>query len=430
MLSNKILNNKYSICIIGLGYVGLPLAVRLLKKNAKIFGIDNDISKVKKLRNGKSYIGSIKDKDLNYFKKNKLFVSNNFKNIQKSDVIIICLPTPLKKNIPDMSYLFSCARNIKKYLDHEKLIILESTVYPGASENFINKLNIKNKIGKTIFFSYSPERENPGDKNFSYNTTPKVLAGYSKKCVTLSKKVYKLFVKKIHVTKNLKIAEMSKLLENIYRSINIALVNEMKIVSHKFQIDIHEVIKAAATKNFGFIKFEPGPGYGGHCIPIDPIYLNWASKKLGYNAKFIETSTKVNNLMPKWIFNKIKLFFNKKNNKLRKVLIFGVSYKKNIADDRESPTYFFMNILKKNKIFFDYYDPYFIKLKKGRNNKNNVKNRISLSKKNISSYDCSIIMTDHDDLDYIKILDNSKLVFDTRGIFKKLNINSKKIINC
>ena len=430
MLEKKIINKNFSVAIIGLGYVGLPLAVRYLKKKIKVYGIDNDIVKIKKLRLGKSYINSLKNSDLNFFKKNKSFVSNTYDNIEKSDVIIICLPTPLKNNnYPNMDYLFSCARNLKNILKGEKLIILESTVYPGASENFIKKIELKDKIGKKIYFSYSPERENPGDKKFSYNITPKVLAGYSKKCANLAKNVYRPIVKKIHIAKTLKIAEMSKLLENIYRAINIALVNEMKIISDKLNIDIHEVIKAASTKNFGFVKFEPGPGYGGHCIPIDPIYLSWAAKKKGYEAKFIKTSLKVNNLMPRWIFNKIKNHFNKEKIRLKKILILGISYKKNVNDDRESPSYILIDILKKNKISFDYYDPYFFKLKKGRNNQSEKK-RIKLSKNNISKYDCSILMTDHDKINYKKILNFSKLIFDCRGVYKKMNVSSKKIINC
>ncbi len=430
MLEKKLINKNFSVSIIGLGYVGLPLAVRFIKKNIKVYGIDNDYLKIKKLRLGKSYISSLKNSDLNFFKRNKNFVTTDYSNIKKSDVIIICLPTPLKNNkFPNMDYLFNCTKKLKKEIKGDKLIILESTVYPGASEDIIQKLGLKNKIGNGIHFCYSPERENPGDKNFSYKITPKVLGGYSLECAKLGKYVYSPIVKKIHVTKTLRIAEMSKLLENIYRATNIALVNEMKIISDKFNTDIHEVIEAASTKNFGFVSFEPGPGYGGHCIPIDPIYLSWASKKKGYETKFIKTSTKVNNLMPKWILKKIKTFFKKKKIFLNKVLILGISYKKNVNDDRESPSYVLINLLKKEKIFFDYFDPYFKELKKGRNNQTS-KRRIILNDQNISKYDCSIIMTDHDKFDYKKILKNSNFLFDTRGVFKKMKISSNKIIYC
>ena len=278
-----------------MGYVGLPLAVRFIKKNIRVYGIDKDNSKINKLRLGKSYISSIKNSDLNYFNKNKSFVSTEYYNIKKSEVIIICLPTPLKNNkFPNMDYIYNCLSNLKKEIQGvaEKLIILESTVYPGASEEIIEKLGIKNEIGNKLYFCYSPERENPGDKNFSYKITPKVLGGYSHKCAQLGKYVYNPIVKKIHVTKTLKIAEMSKLLENIYRATNIALVNEMKIISDRFNTDIHEVIEAASTKNFGFVKFDPGPGYGGHCIPIDPIYLSWASKKKGMKQNLLKHQQK------------------------------------------------------------------------------------------------------------------------------------------
>ena len=427
MLRSKILKKKHTIAIIGLGYVGLPLAIRFIKKKVKVLGIDSDLKKIKMLKEGKSYIRSISNTELKYFKKNKSLVTNNYRFIQKCDVIIICLPTPLKlNNYPDMRYVFNCAKKINKYLNSEKLIILESTVYPGASEDFLKNIKAHKK---NIYFSYSPERENPGDRSFSYKKTPKVLGGKTKLCTILANLIYKPIVKKIYVTESLRVAEMSKLLENIYRSVNIALVNEMKIIADKFGINIYEVIKAAATKNFGFVRFNPGPGYGGHCIPIDPIYLSWASKKLGYKAKFIETATNVNNLMPMWIYKKISNYFKASKRKLIKILIFGISYKKNVDDDRESPSYYFMKILKKNKIYFDYYDPYFLKLRKGRNNNFN-KSSIEFLKKTVSKYDCSVIMTDHDNFNYKKILNFSKLIFDCRGKFNQLNIKSNKIIDC
>ncbi len=430
MLENKLTRKRYTLAIIGLGYVGLPLAVRFLKKNIRVVGIDKDLKKIKNLRLGKSYIKSIKSSDLKYFKKNKNLVSTKYDLIKNCDVIIICLPTPLKNNNnPNMDYLFKCADNLRDFIKPQKLIILESTVYPGASYDFIKRLKIKSDLGTDIFFSYSPERENPGDKKFSYNITPKVLGGYTKECEKLAEIVYKPIVKKIHKTNNIHVAEMSKLLENVYRSVNIALVNEMKIIADKININIHDVIDAASTKNFGFVKFDPGPGYGGHCIPIDPVYLSWAAKKFGYKAKFVQTSTIINNHMPQWIFSKIKYFFKRKKIKLNRVLIFGVAYKKNIDDDRESPSYHFMKILKKNKIFFDYYDPYFSYLKKGRNN-SFLKKSIKFNKSKISNYDCSVILTDHDKIDYKKILNFSKIVFDCRGKYRNLNIKSNKVINC
>ncbi len=349
-LLKKIKSKKYNIGVIGLGYVGLPLVNRFLKsKNIKVFGVDNDKKKINLLKNGVSPIKSIK---ISYFKNFKNRISDDYSIINLVDVVIICLPTPLKSNrTPDLKYLEICFKNLSKIDLNGKIIILESTVYPGVTKKFASQLISKNssyKIGKNIFFGYSPERENPGDKNFSYQTTPKVVSGYSDICLNLMQNIYKIISKKVFSTNTLEEAETSKLLENLYRSINIGLVNEMKLICNKLKIDVHKVIDTAATKNFGFQKFIPGPGLGGHCIPIDPYYLSWISKKKGYVPKMLESAASINNNMPKLIINKILKYFKKKP----KILIFGISYKKNIDDDRESPSFEFMKILKKKKNLF------------------------------------------------------------------------------
>ena len=332
-LNKKINTKKSKIGIIGLGYVGLPLVNRLIKSGTKkIFGVDSDKKKINLLQKGKSPIDSIKIK---YFKKNNKKLSTDYLILQDVDIIIICLPTPLKsKNNPDLSYLNNCYKNLSKINIKNKIIILESTVYPGVTRKFANQIMLSDKkleIGKNIFFGYSPERENPGDKNFSYNKTPKVISGYTKSCLKLVNSVYQNITKKTFACKTLEEAETSKLLENLYRSINIGLVNEMKIICDKLNIDVHNVIESAATKNFGFQKFIPGPGLGGHCIPIDPYYLSWISKKKGYDPLLLKSSAKINNNMPKIITNKILKFFNKKTQNIN----FGISYKKNVDDDRE-----------------------------------------------------------------------------------------------
>ncbi len=431
-LIKKIKSKKIKVSIIGLGYVGLPLALRFIKSGIKVFGIDTDIKKILKLKSGNSYIGSIKNHQLKYFKKNKDNFSDNLEDVKKADVIIICLPTPLKKNkTPDMSYVFNFSKKIKKYIKDGQIIILESTVYPGATLSLINYLGLKRKnIGLKNFLIYSPERENPGYKSFNYRDTPKVVSGFSKKCINLGDIIYKLFVKKRVLLNSIAEAEATKLLENLYRSVNIGLVNEFKIICDKMNINVQNVIDAASTKNFGFKKFTPGPGLGGHCIPIDPYYLYWASSKYGYFPKFIKTSGEINNKMPSWVVNKIIKTFkkNKISFKNKKILLVGVAYKKNVDDDRETPAFEIMSRLEKKNIKTDYYDPFIPKLKSGRKYKYSKKS-IKFNSKQIQKYMASLVITDHDSVDYKKLLTNSKLVFDTRAVFKNIK-NSNKIIRC
>ena len=430
-LKYKFKSKNISVCIIGLGYVGLPLASRVLNAGITVYGLDTDLKKIKLLRSGKSYIRVFENSIINYFKKNPKNISNKYSIIKNCDVVILCLPTPLTKvsKKPDMSYVFNCAKEIKNYIKKNQLIIIESTVYPGATNEFQKKLLSKKfSIGEDIFIGYSPERENPGDKKFSYKRTPKIISGSTKKCLDLTNSFYQHFVKKLVKLKSIKEAETSKLLENLYRSVNISLINELKIVCHRLGMDIFNIIDAAATKNFGFQKFLPGPGLGGHCIPIDPYYLAWASKNLGYNPKFIKLSGDINAIIPKWTINKILENFKNKNN--IRLLLLGVSYKKNVDDDRESTFFEFMKILNKKKIKFDYSDPYFPILRKGRNS-NILKKSIKLDKNNLMKYDASIILADHDLYDYELISKHSKIVFDTRGKFKDTKLKKfKNIIFC
>ncbi len=423
----KIKKKDFSVCVIGLGYVGLPLASRFIEKKIKVYGIDNDLKKIKLLRKGKSYINIKKPKILDYFKKNPKNLSNKYNILKNCDVVIVCLPTPLKKNSlkPDMSYVFNCAKKLVNFTKKNQAIILESTVYPGASKKFA-QIILKNNLilGKDIFLGYSPERENPGDSRFSYLTTPKIVSGFTENCKIIINHVYKVFVKKTIVVNRIEEAELSKLLENLYRAVNIGLVNEMKIICEKLKIDIFETIEAASTKNFGFQKFLPGPGLGGHCIPIDPFYLSWISKINGYDPKFIKLAGIINSEIPRWTINQILKRIKKKK---AKILLIGVSYKKNVDDDRESPTFKFMEILNNKKIYYDYHDPYFKKLRKGRNT-TRIKYSVRLNKKNLKNYDAVVLLTDHDCLDFGLIANNSNLIFDTRGRFKKTKYKNYKNI--
>lgn len=430
-LFNKIHTKKIKIGIVGMGYVGLPLAINFIKKKFDVTGIDSDKKKINLLKKNISYISSIKKKEILYFKNFPKKITSDLNEVKYLDVIFICLPTPLKDNKkPDMTYVFNFFKRIKSYSD-KKLIILESTVYPGASRDAIKNMNVNvNDIGKSIFFGYSPERENPGDKNFSYTKTPKVISGYTKECLNLTHKIYQPIVKKVYKAKSLEVAEMSKLLENIYRSVNISLINEIKIICKHFKnLNVYDVIDAASSKNFGFKKFLPGPGIGGHCIPVDPYYLYWSSKNRGYNPKFIDVAGKMNNLVTNWVTKNMISFLRKKFKKKKlKVLIIGVSYKANVDDDRESPSFKIMKILKKNNINFSYHDPFFSKLRIGRQNKFNLKS-ITLNKKNIVNFDASLIVTDHDNIDYDLLAKYSKFVIDTRGVMYKKKLNFDNVVN-
>ena len=424
----KIKSNQIKVCIIGLGYVGLPLIEKFIEKKINVYGIDNDKKKISLLKKGKSYLPNIKDKSLKYFKKYPNKITSNYSILKNMDIIIICLPTPLKNyKTPDMQILNNCIENLKKYKKFNQILILESTVYPGATEELFKKLNNKKKyiLGKNYFLIFSPERENPGDKNFSYDRTPKVVGGSTNKCSEIGYKIYNKIVKNVHLTKSIEIAEMSKLLENSYREVNIGLANEMKLISERMNINIWDVIEAAKTKNFGFTAFNPGPGTGGHCIPIDPMYLIWASKKKNFLPKLIWASSRLNSSMPKIIVRKIYKKSNSIKKKLKNIFFIGVSYKKNVGDIRHSPAIEMILSFIKNKHNVFYHDPHVNKI-----DLNDLKIKMhsrNLTTQNLNKADIIIITTDHDEINYNKILNSNKIIFDTRGILKDKKKNKKNI---
>ncbi|MEN3015324.1 MAG: nucleotide sugar dehydrogenase [bacterium] len=424
-IENQIEQRKVKIAIIGLGYVGLPLLINFSRKNFHVIGFDIDKSKIKKLKNKQSYIKHIPSEllqTLNYE------VTYNFSKLKEVDFIIIAVPTPLDKNRnPDMSFVFNTSKTIARYLKKYQTVILESTTYPGTTEedlkNILEQSNLK--AGKDFFLGFSPEREDPGNKEFSFENIPKVVSGYSPYCRKLIKKLYEQVVNKVVVASSPKVAEAAKLLENIYRSVNIALVNEMKIVLDKMGIDIWEVIEIAKTKPFGFHPFYPGPGLGGHCIPIDPFYLTWKAKEYDVNTKFIELAGEINTYMPYFVINKAIEALNKNNKSIfkSKVLILGVAYKKDVDDARESPALKVIDILiNKYQSKVDYHDPYIPELKEFRKYKFNHKS-IKLTADNLKKYDLVILITDHSVYDPDFIAQNSKLVIDTRNFIKKPHTN-------
>ena len=418
---SKILKKKFSVAVIGLGYIGLPLALASAKSKIKTYGYDNDKEKIRLLYKNKSYINTISSKELKKNIKNFFFPLSNFKNISNQDIIVICVPTPLgKKNIPNLKYVTDVIKNIKNYIRKGQIIILECTTYPGTTEEYFLPIfkQIKLTVGKNIFLGYSPEREDPGNNKFSVlkKNIPKVVSGYTNNCLDLVESFYKHISNKVYRVKSIKTAEFTKLLENIYRSVNIGLINELAEVCRKMNIDIHESISAAKTKPFGFNAFYPGPGVGGHCIPVDPLYLTWKAKSYGVDTKFIKLAAKINNNRPHDISSKILKILSKINKKksIKKILLLGISYKKNSDDIRESPCLKIANSLFKhyqNKL--KVCDPN-LNFKKSSQIKhlNSIKLRELYKIKDLKKFDVLIILNAHDAFDLKKIVNGSKAVID------------------
>lgn len=427
-LKEKIEKKEAKICIIGLGYVGLPLALAFLKKNFFVYGLDTNVSRIRRIRKGISYIVDVDFKHLlSFIKKNKFFPTTKKEVLSFSDIIIICVPTPLKKvKIPDISYIIQAASTIKEYLRKGQLIILESTSYPTTTKDVVLPILKKSGLNeKEFFLCFSPERVNPGDKKFKLEDIPKLVGGINKESTDLAKLLYSQIIKKVYPVSTPEIAETAKLLENTFRLVNIALVNEFALLCNKLGIDIWEVIKAAKTKPFGFMAFWPGPGIGGECIPQDPLYLSWKAKKIGFKTKMIDLASFINRYMPKHVVNRVLKLLGERKITLKKakILILGVTYKEDVKDLRESPALEIIEEFKKRKIKVDYFDPLIPYLKIGSLNMRRIK--FSLSK--ISEYDCIIIVTAHTNIDYEKIQKKAKLIFDTRNVYDKKFENVVKL---
>ncbi|MDZ4713514.1 MAG: nucleotide sugar dehydrogenase [bacterium] len=424
-LKDKVRQNNFTVGIIGLGYVGLPLALEFAHKGIKVIGFDLDDFKIKKiLKEKKSYIKHIPSEKIKSAVDNKkLTATTDFAKLPQADAVIICVPTPLNHNRePDMSYVVSTAEMIGKYLRKGQFVSLESTTYPGTTDEILLKIfEAKGlKVGKDFYLCFSPEREDPNNEKYSTATIPKVLGGVTKECLEIGTAIYEKVIVKIVPVSSTKAAESTKLLENIFRSINIALVNELKVVFDRMGIDVWEVIDAAATKPFGFTAFYPGPGLGGHCIPIDPFYLTWKAREYEISTKFIELAGEINTFMPEYVVSKVyhALNENKKCLNGAKILLLGLAYKKDIDDLRESPSLKLIELLQDEGAVVDYNDEYVTtipKLRKYEFNKKSVK----LTKQNIAKYDLILLSTDHTYYDHKLIFDNAKIIVDTRNAFKK-----------
>ena len=426
VLLDKINRKQVNIGIIGLGYVGLPLAREFLKKNFRVIGFDIDNEKVSKINAGKSYIKHIDSEFIKkYVSSNSFSATNDFGRLKEVDVIIICVPTPIGKHYePDLSFVLNTTKIISQHLRKGQLVILESTTYPGTTEEELLPILSQTglKVGKDFFLGYSPEREDPGNKKFSTATIPKVVSGITERCLSLVDALYKNIVIKTVPVSSTKIAEATKILENTYRAVNIALVNELKVIFDRMGIDVWEVINAAKTKPFGLKPFYPGPGLGGHCIPIDPFYLSWKAREYGLNTKFIELAGEINTSMPHYILQRTIDALNNRGKALNgsKILILGVAYKKDVDDDRESPAYAIMDLLIKRGANVFYNDPYIPYLKKSRKYDFGLTSS-KLTERFLKEMDAVIIITDHSSYDYQWILENSNLIIDTRDAINSPN---------
>lgn len=431
-LEKKIKTKEAKVGVIGLGYVGLPLIKTFLAKGFKVIGFDIDTKKVEMLNKGQSYIKHVTGEELKiYLKEKKFRATSNFANLKQIDVVIICVPTPLDshKN-PDLSYVLETTKIIAKYLNKGQLVVLESTTYPGTTEEEMLPLLEAGglKVGKDFYLAYSPERENPGDKYYTTAKIPKIVGGVSANCRRVVKALYDQIVVKTVPVSSPKVAEATKLLENIFRSVNIALVNEMKMVFELMDIDIWEVIAAASTKPFGFLPFFPGPGYGGHCIPVDPFYLAWKAKEVEYPTKFIELAGEINTRMPYHIVSKTAEALNDRGKSLKdaRILILGIAYKKDVDDQRESPSLKIISLLQKRGVKVAYNDPYVPRSYGHRDYPDLNLKSVPLNEKMLKEFDAVIIATDHSIYDYNWIARNASLIIDTRNAIKKKKKNVVK----
>ena len=420
--TSRLKSKKIAVGVIGMGYVGLPLAILAAKKNFRVFGYERDSYRFKMLNKRKSYFTNIPSASLNVLsKKTKFF--KRFSNISECDILIICLPTPLKNNKPDLSHIVNAIKLLKPQLRKGQLLILESTSYPGTTrEELYEKLKSKFLIGKDFFIGFSSERINPGYNDNKIDKIPKVVSGYSSKCLNLCEKFYNNLFENVIKAKSLEDAEFSKLLENIYRSVNIGFINEMKFIADRFNLDIFEILSLSSTKPYGFSRFDPGPGVGGHCIPIDPQYLYWKSVEKGFNPEFIKLSAKINLDVTKFIYNKIVSHTKKikKNKSNIKILILGIAYKKNLDDIRASaPKRLVDYLISKKFNFVSYSDPFISSCKFSKNIR---KTSIKLSPGSLKKNDIVILATDHDQFDYDLIKNNSNFIIDCRG---RYSLNKK-----
>jgi UDP-N-acetyl-D-glucosamine dehydrogenase len=418
----KLKSRDSLIGIVGLGYVGLPLMLRYNAIGFRVLGIDIDTDKVAKLNAGESYIEHISSQNIAKARASGFEATTDFQRVSECDALILCVPTPLNKyREPDMSFVIDTTDALKPYLRAGQIVSLESTTYPGTTEEeLLPRVQQSGLVvGENIFLVYSPEREDPGNPNFETRTIPKVVGGHTPACLAVGVALYEQAIDKMVPVSSTKVAEMTKLLENIHRAVNIGLVNEMKIVADRMGIDIFEVVDAAATKPFGFTAYYPGPGLGGHCIPIDPFYLTWKAREYGLHTRFIELSGEINKAMPEYVVGKLVDGLNERGKALKgsRVLVLGIAYKKNVDDMRESPSVEIMELIEAKGAVVAYSDPHVPVFPKMREHHFELTSEV-LSAENLATFDAVILATDHDKFDYDLILSSVDLIVDSRGKYR------------
>jgi UDP-N-acetyl-D-glucosamine dehydrogenase len=416
--------------ILGMGYVGQPLALRYAELGYKVIGFDIDAEKVADLNAGRSHIEHISDADIRRANAAGLECTTDFSRAAEADALILCVPTPLNKyREPDLSYVINTIESIVPYLRAGQVVSLESTTYPGTTEEeLLPRVTAGGlTVGQDIFLIYSPEREDPGNAHFTTHTIPKVVGGHTPVCLEVGKALYRKAIDQIVPVSSTKVAELTKLLENIHRAVNIGLVNEMKIVADRMGIDIFEVIDAAATKPFGFTAYYPGPGLGGHCIPIDPFYLTWKAREYGLHTRFIELSGEVNRAMPEYVVGKVTKALNDRFKSLKgsRLLVLGIAYKKNVDDMRESPAVEVMELLRTAGADVAYSDPHVPVFPKMREHHFDLAS-IALTPQAVASYDAVVLTTDHAKFDYEMVRAHAQVIIDSRGVYRKAADNIVK----
>lgn len=436
-----------NIGIIGCGYVGLPLALNFAAKGHFVFGFDTDPTKVEKLNRGESYIKHIPQAEIAKHVHAKHFsATTDFAKLRDMDAILICVPTPLdERRDPDLSYVEDTARAIAPHLQPSQLVVLESTTYPGTTEEMvlpileqggmhcpIQKQRDRQEPSADFYLAFSPEREDPGNKHFGLAQIPKVVGGINAASGRAAANLYAQIVARVVPVSSTRAAEMSKLLENIFRCVNIALVNELKLLCQRMGMDIWEVIDSASTKPFGFMPFYPGPGLGGHCIPVDPYYLSWKAREYDFATRFIELAGEINTSMPYHVVDAVSAALNERQKSLKgaRVLLLGVAYKKDIDDLRESPSLKLMQLLLARGAKLDYNDPFFPSLHKMRHYDYSEMRSVDINPQSIASYDCVLIATDHSSYNYEQIVDVAELVVDSRNATRHVKKNREKVVHC
>jgi UDP-N-acetyl-D-glucosamine dehydrogenase len=438
---------QLKVGVIGCGYVGLPLGLRFAEAGHRVLGFDIDPNKVSKLNEGQSYIGHIPSSKIQQYVRSRHFAaSGDFSRLAEMDAVLICVPTPLdQRREPDLSYVEQTARSIQPHVQRGQLIVLESTTYPGTTEELVLPILEQSglrcpvahgpdaeHLATDFFLAFSPEREDPGNKQYGLAQIPKVVGGVNPPSGRAAVSLYAQIVARVVPVSTTRAAEMAKLLENIFRCVNIALVNELKQLALRMGMDIWEVIDAAATKPFGFMPFYPGPGLGGHCIPVDPYYLSWKAREYDFVTRFIELAGEVNTAMPYNVVEAIANALNDRQKALKgsRILVLGVAYKKDVDDLRESPTLKIMQLLIEHGVRVDYNDPYFPQLHKMRHYDYSHMRSVDLTPANLAGFDCVVIATDHTSYDYQAIVEAAPLVVDTRNATRRIARNRNKIVLC